>query len=92
MAGRRHLVVHHDKLLPLELVQPGEWADVEEVTGTPVWVTRMAELGVRSGSRLRVLRQGSPCLLQVGGARLSVRGEAAAQILVRPVRPLAPVH
>ena len=77
--------MHHDRLLPLELVQPGEWADVEEVTGTAVWVSRMAELGVRSGSRLRVLRQGRPCLLQVGGARLSLRGDPEAQILVRPV-------
>jgi ferrous iron transport protein A len=78
-------VVHHEKLLPLELVLPGEWADVAEVTGTPVWVTRMAEMGVHSGSRLRVLRQGTPCLLEVGNARLSVRSDPASLILVRPV-------
>jgi ferrous iron transport protein A len=75
-------VFDHEKILPLELVEAGEWADVEEVTGTTTWVNR---LGVRCGSRLRILRQGSPCLLQVDGTRLSVRRDSAAQILVRPV-------
>jgi ferrous iron transport protein A len=77
-----------DAVLPLELIEAGEWAEVEEVTGTPGWVGRMAELGLRSGSRLQVLRQGSPCLLRVGGSRFSLRGHSGAQILVRPL-PLA---
>jgi Fe2+ transport system protein FeoA len=81
----RECGVNNDTLLPLELLGPGEWADVTEVTGEPVWVNRMAELGVRAGCRLCVLQPGSPCLLQVGGARLCLRGECAMQIMVRPV-------
>ena len=72
-------------LLPLEHLGPGEWGDVEHVDGEPCWVGRMAELGVRVGSRLRVLRSGSPCLLDVAGSRLCLRGESPMQILVRPV-------
>jgi Fe2+ transport system protein FeoA len=72
-------------LLPLEFVAPGEWADVAEVHGEPGWVGRLAELGVRIGCRLQVLRNGYPCLLQVGGSRLSLRGQEAMQILVRPL-------
>ena len=72
-------------LLPLELIGCGEWADVAEVHGEPSWVGRMAELGVRIGSRLKVLQSGSPCLLLIGGARLSLRSELAMQIWVRPV-------
>jgi Fe2+ transport system protein FeoA len=72
-------------LLPLELLRTGEWAEVEEVTGEPAWVGRLAELGVRTGSRVQVLQPGCPCLLQVGGCRLSLRGECGMQILVRPV-------
>jgi Fe2+ transport system protein FeoA len=68
------------------LLCSGEWGDVAEVTGEPHWVGRMAELGVRTGSRLQVLQPGSPCLLLVGGARLSLRSELPMQILVRPVR------
>jgi ferrous iron transport protein A len=74
-----------DTVLPLELLRPGEWAEVEEVSGEPGWVGRLAELGVRVGCRLRMLQGGCPCLLQVGGCRLSLRGECATQILVRPV-------
>jgi ferrous iron transport protein A len=72
-------------LLPLDLVQTGEWAEVEEVLGEPVWVSRMAELGLRSGSKLQVLRQGSPCLLRIGGSRLSLRAKSGTRVLVRPL-------
>ena len=71
-------------LLPLEGLRSGEWAEVAEVSGEPAWVARMAELGIRAGSRLQVLQPGSPCLLRVGGSRLSLRADQAAQILVYP--------
>jgi ferrous iron transport protein A len=76
--------LHHD-LLPLEMLRPGEWADVAEVTGEACWVGRMAEMGLGIGSRLRILQPGSPCLLQVGESRLSLRGDCTMQILVRPL-------
>jgi ferrous iron transport protein A len=74
-----------EPLLPLELLAPGEWAEVGEVHGQPAWIARMAELGIRPGSRVQVVRGGSPCLVLVGGSRLSLRGEQAMQILVRPL-------
>lgn len=74
-----------DDLLPLEYLHSGEWADVADVSGEPSWVNRLAEMGVRIGCRLRVLQSGSPCLLQVGESRLSLRGDWATQILVRPI-------
>jgi ferrous iron transport protein A len=74
-----------DAVLPLDMLRPGEWGDVTEVHGDPGWVGRMAELGVRPGCRLRLLQPGQPCLLQVGGCRLCLRGHDAAAILVRPV-------
>jgi Fe2+ transport system protein FeoA len=72
-------------MLPLELLQAGEWADVAAVSGHPSWVGRLSELGVRQGCRLQVLQPGSPCLLQIGGCKLCLRGDDAAQILVVPV-------
>jgi ferrous iron transport protein A len=72
-------------LLPLELLKCGESADVAEVRGEASWVGRMSELGIRVGSRLRMLRSGNPCLFQVDAARLTVRGNNGVQILVRPV-------
>jgi Fe2+ transport system protein FeoA len=78
-------IVHSSELLPLELLTAGEWADVEHVAGEPSWVGRMAELGLRTGCRLRVLQSGSPCLLDLSGSRLCLRSESLMQILVRPV-------
>ncbi|MSQ93398.1 MAG: ferrous iron transport protein A [Gemmataceae bacterium] len=72
-------------MIPLEYLHTGQWADVADVAGEPGWITRLAEMGVRIGSRLRVLQGGSPCLLQIGDCRLSLRGDFTAQILVRPV-------
>jgi Fe2+ transport system protein FeoA len=72
-------------LMPLEELQAGDWADVADVSGEPGQVTRLAELGVRNGCRILVLQSGSPCLLQVGEARLSVRRDFTTLILVRLV-------
>lgn len=71
--------------LPLEFLSAGEWADVAEVLGEPAWVGRMAELGIRAGCRVQMLQGGSPCLLQVNGSRLCLRGEQAMQVLVLPL-------
>ena len=79
-----------DALLPLELLDSGEWADVAEICGEPAWVHRLAELGIRSGCRLYVLQAGSPCLLEIGGVRLSLRSDQATRILVRPLGACEP--
>lgn len=73
----------HEPMLSLELLKPGDWAEVADVTGDPAWVARLAELGVRLGSRLQVLQAGSPALIQIGGSRLSLRADLAVQIMVR---------
>ena len=73
-----------DILLPLECLHSGEWGEVCDVSGEPAWIVRLAELGVRVGCRVQMLRAGSPCLILVGGGRLSLRGEASANVLVRP--------
>jgi ferrous iron transport protein A len=72
-------------MLPLECLRPGEWGEVGDVSGEPGLIARLAELGLRIGCRLRMIRGGSPCLVQIGGGRLSLRGDDAMQILVRPV-------
>ncbi|MFN4258847.1 MAG: ferrous iron transport protein A [Gemmataceae bacterium] len=74
-----------DYVLPLELLGSGEWAEVVDVSGEAAWVGRLAELGIRIGSQLQMLQAGSPCLLRVGSARLSLRGELAMQVMVRPL-------
>jgi ferrous iron transport protein A len=72
-------------LLPLEMLRSGEWADVAEVSGDAGWVCRLAELGIRTGSRVHVVQDGTPCMLNIEGCRLCLRGDACSKILVRPL-------
>jgi Fe2+ transport system protein FeoA len=67
------------------MLNTGEAAEVAEVGGAPAWVARMAELGIRTGARVQVARGGSPCILLVGGCRLSLRADQAMRVLVRPL-------
>ncbi len=76
-------------LIPLELLGPGEFADVAELHGAPGWVARMAELGLQPGNRIRMIRSGCPCLLLIGNCRLCLRGDDCMQVMVRPVPSLA---
>jgi Fe2+ transport system protein FeoA len=72
-------------LIPLDMLKPGECAEVMEVTGDAAWVGRLAEMGIRTGCQLQVLQPGSPCLLQVAECKLCLRGCESSQILVQPV-------
>jgi Fe2+ transport system protein FeoA len=72
-------------MMPLEMLRSGEWADVAEVHGEAGWIGRMAELGIRTGSRIQMVQDGVPCLLNVDGCRLCLRGDACSRILVRPL-------
>ena len=72
-------------LLPLELLQPGDWADVADVSGDAGCVGRLGELGIRVGCRLQVVQPGSPCLVRIGHAAICLRGDCAVQILVQPL-------
>jgi Fe2+ transport system protein FeoA len=71
--------------VPLDMLRPGEWADVADVAGEPGWVCRMAEMGLQAGCRVQMLQDGSPCLLRLAGCKLCLRGDDSAQILVRPL-------
>jgi Fe2+ transport system protein FeoA len=72
----------------LDTLHPGAWAEVAEVLGEPRWVGRLAELGLRAGLPVKVLQPGSPCLIEVGGCRLSLRIDGTFQVLVRPAAAL----
>lgn len=69
-------------LLPLQFLQRGESAVIAQITGDEHWQCRLAELGLRPGTRLLMLQPGSPCLCQLGNTRLSLRLEEEVHILV----------
>ncbi len=72
-------------MMPLEMLNRDEWAEVVDVSGAPGWVGRMAEIGLRAGARLRMLQPGCPCLFELGMCRLCLRCEEASRVLVQPI-------
>ncbi|MCS7022157.1 MAG: ferrous iron transport protein A [Gemmataceae bacterium] len=72
-------------VLPLDMLRTGDWGEVTEVAAPSTIAQRLAELGVRTGSRIRVLQAGTPCLLDVGGCKLCLRADDCSQIYVRVV-------
>lgn len=69
-------------VVPLELMQAGESGQVVEVGGEANLVHRLEEMGIRTGVALRVVRGGCPCIVHVGGQRLSLRGAGQVTVLV----------
>lgn len=67
---------------PLELLSDGEHARIVEVCGDSVQVHRLAEIGIRAGSLLHMIRTGEPHLLAVDGRRMSVRLSDEVDIFV----------
>jgi len=63
---------------------------ISEVSGSSRFASRLRELGVVPGQRIRVLRAECPLIVQVGEGRFCLRKKDAATIRVRPVPPLPP--
>lgn len=67
---------------PLEMLGDGQEAQVVDVCGDSVQIHRLAEIGIRCGSLLKMIRHGEPCLLAVDGRRLSLRLSQGIDIFV----------
>ena len=69
-------------LLPLATVDRGETATIGCLTTNAALRARLEELGLVPGARLRVVKSGSPCILELGASRLALRVEDVDSILV----------
>lgn len=78
----RHLDDPGD-LVPLAMLRSGQSALVGDVLGGGELAQRLREMGVRSGARIQMVRQGSPCILRIDGVKLCVRADEVAHVLVR---------
>jgi Fe2+ transport system protein FeoA len=72
----------HD-LIPLNLLHPGQTADVGVVTGRPEQVHRLEELGLRGGAQIEMIQTGSPCIIRLAGQKLCFRADDLLRVLVR---------
>ncbi|MBI1345098.1 ferrous iron transport protein A [bacterium] len=70
------------QVIPLEMLKSGEQGAIYDVDGAADLVHRLAEMGLREGVRVRMLRPGSPCILDINHQKLSFRVDDQATILV----------
>ena len=73
-------------LVPLELLTAGEHGRINELDGSPEFVHRLEEMGLRVGALVCMVQPGSPCILAVGHQRFSLRIDESAIVLVEVIR------
>jgi Fe2+ transport system protein FeoA len=71
-----------EDVLPLQLLQANEEASIVELIGNAAQIHRLAEMGLRVGATIRMVRPGAPCLLALDGKRLSLRLSHDLDVLV----------
>jgi ferrous iron transport protein A len=74
------------QIVPLEILAAGEAGTVVDVDGDPALVMRLHEMGIHHGVRVCMVRQGSPCILEVNHHRFLIRFEDLATVLVDVAR------
>jgi len=74
------------QIVPLETMATGEDAVIVDISGRPDHVVRLVEMGLRNGCPIRMIRPGSPCIIEIDHLRLSLRLEETASILVDVVQ------
>lgn len=70
------------RAIPLQLLRTNDEASVVELVGQTGQVQRLAEMGLREGVAVRMVRPGHPCLLALDGKRLSLRLSSDVNVLV----------
>ena len=77
------LIEKNSDWLPLDLLPLGKEGRIVEVAGDPSRVHQLAEIGLRLGCAVRVIRSGQPSLLVIDGRRLTIRLSNEVDIFVQ---------
>lgn len=70
-------------ILPIQELSVGDRGEVVEVSGNEILITRLAERGLKVGSKLEAILIGDPCLVMVDDVKLSLRVDQQVAIMVR---------
>ena len=54
-----------------------------QVVGQPEQVHRLEELGLRGGTTVEMVQNGSPCIIRLAGHKLCFRADDMLHVLVR---------
>jgi len=70
------------RTLPIESLAAGERGVVVQLDGTPELVVRLEEMGLHPGVQIRMIRPGSPYILEINQHRFSFRFDECVAVLV----------
>ena len=71
-----------DQLIPLNLLSFGEQGRVAWVDGPTNHVHHLAEMGIRPGTHIEIVRAGSPCIARINGRDYGFRLREDITVLV----------
>jgi len=74
-----------DKIMPLTIVPPGKEATLISIAGGMGLRTRLADMGLNEGVKIKVLHshRPGPCVVLVGNTRLALGHGMAQKMLVK---------
>ncbi len=70
-------------LIPLVQMATGTKARIGQLVGHPDQVHRLEELGLRNGTLIEMLQNGSPCIIRFAQSKLCFRPNEEVGVLVR---------
>lgn len=70
------------QVLPIQALRNGETGTIVAVHGQEASKSRLAEMGLREGKTVKMIREGKPCLLAVDNHRFSIRSKDLDDIFV----------
>jgi len=71
--------------IPLTSLAAGQTAEIERISGDPSQVHRLHELGMHHGTKVQMIRSGSPCVVRLAGHKLCFRQNDGLEVRVRPL-------
>lgn len=69
-------------VVPLDCLKESESGQIVELVAEENWLHRLAELGLREGVNVQMVKAGEPCIIAVAGQRFSFRCDPSTLILV----------
>jgi ferrous iron transport protein A len=72
-------------LIPLSALLAGNRGRIHSVVGSSELIRHLAELGLKSGTQLEMVRPGATCILRINGTKLCIRGDELLRVMVTPL-------
>jgi Fe2+ transport system protein FeoA len=68
----------------IQELKTGDLAEITSLVGSEHDLSRLSSLGLRGGARVRMLRSGSTCIVELDESQICLRTGAETQIMVQP--------